>query len=162
MVLVALATEYESVICVAKFDRGLDQCIEHNLQIERRAADNLEHIGRRGLLLQRLPQLTEQARVFDGDDGLSSEALHQRDLLVRKRTDILATHEKDTNQFVPLQHWNGHKGSHTPSFDGRYIFEAPFNIALLRCNIGDMNHRFGRHQRAEIMFRTGTERGVPT
>ena len=54
----------------------LDQRIEHRLQIEGRAADDLEHVGGGGLLLQRLEivgalaQLVEQARVLDGDDGL--------------------------------------------------------------------------------------------
>ena len=41
----------------------LDQRVEHPLQIEGRAADDLEHVGGRGLLLQRLPQLLE-SRVF--------------------------------------------------------------------------------------------------
>src|SRR5262249_60459903 len=41
----------------------LDECIEHALQIEGRAADNFEHVGGRGLRLQRLSQLVEQARV---------------------------------------------------------------------------------------------------
>jgi len=33
--------------------RRFHQRIEHGLQVERRAADDLEHVGRRGLLLQR-------------------------------------------------------------------------------------------------------------
>ena len=49
--------------------------IEHGLQIERRAADDLEHVGGGGLLLQRLPQFVEQPRVLDGDDGLGGEVL---------------------------------------------------------------------------------------
>ena len=53
----------------------LDQRIEHGLQIERRAADDLEHVGGGGLLLQRFAQLVEQARVLDGDDGLRGEVL---------------------------------------------------------------------------------------
>src|SRR5262249_32070224 len=58
----------------------IDQRIEHGLQIEGRAADDLEHIGGGGLLLERLPQLVEQARVLDGDDGLGGERLEQSDL----------------------------------------------------------------------------------
>ena len=67
----------------------LDQCIEHGLQIESRAADDLEHIGSGGLLLQRFAQLVEQPRVLDGDDGLSSEVLDQLDLLIGERADLL-------------------------------------------------------------------------
>src|SRR6516225_10422688 len=55
---------------LAKASRRFDQCIKHCLQIEGRSADDLEHIGGGGLLLQRFAQLVEQARVLDGDNGL--------------------------------------------------------------------------------------------
>src|SRR5262245_47890764 len=45
--------------------------LEYRLKRARRAADDLEHLRRRSLLLQRLAQLVEQARVLDGDDGLA-------------------------------------------------------------------------------------------
>ena len=74
-----------------------DQCIEHGLQIEGRAADHFEHVGCRRLLLQRFAQITgalaqldQQPHVFDGDDGLVGEVLHQRNLLVGKWTNFLA------------------------------------------------------------------------
>jgi len=41
--------------------RRFDERVEHGLQIEGRAADDLEHVGGRGLLLQRFAQLFEQA-----------------------------------------------------------------------------------------------------
>ena len=56
-----------------------------DLQIEGRAADDLEHVGGGGLLLERFTQLVEQARVLDGDDGLSGEVLDQLDLLIGER-----------------------------------------------------------------------------
>ena len=59
----------------AKPGGRLDQRVEHRLQIERRAADDLEHVGGGGLLLERFAQLVEQARVLDGDDGLRGEVL---------------------------------------------------------------------------------------
>ena len=52
-----------------------DQRLQHRLQIEGRAADDLEHVGGGGLLLQRFAQLVEQPRVLDGDDGLGGEVL---------------------------------------------------------------------------------------
>ena len=64
--------------------------LQHGLQIEGRAADDLEHVGGGGLLLQRLPQFVEQPRVLDGDDGLGGEVLHQRDLLVGEWPNFLA------------------------------------------------------------------------
>ena len=55
--------------------RRLDQRVEHRLQIERRAADDLEHVGGGGLLLQRFAQFAEQPRVLDGDHRLGGEVL---------------------------------------------------------------------------------------
>ena len=51
----ALALEQPGVISVTQPRRRLDQCIEHGLQIEGRPADDLEHVGGGGLLLQRFP-----------------------------------------------------------------------------------------------------------
>ena len=63
--------------------------VEHRLQIDRRAADDLEHVAGRGLVFERFVQFAlarllrlEQPRVLDGDDGLVGEGLDQLDLLV--------------------------------------------------------------------------------
>ena len=74
---------------VAQASRRLDQRIEHGLQIEGRAADDLEHIGGGGLLLQRLAQLVEQTGILNRDDGLLGEVLDQRDLLLIEGADLL-------------------------------------------------------------------------
>ena len=58
---------------LAQPGRRFDQRVEHRLQIEGRAADDLEHVGGGGLLLQRFAQLVEQAGVLDGDDSLGGE-----------------------------------------------------------------------------------------
>ena len=64
--------------------------VEHRLQVERRAADDLQHVGGRGLLLQRLGEiarprlhLVEQAHVLDRDDRLVGEGLDELDLALR-------------------------------------------------------------------------------
>src|SRR5262245_50599055 len=67
--------------------RRFDQRVEYRLQIERRAANDLEHVGGGGLLLERLAQLVEQARVLDGDDGLRGEILDQIYLLIVEGSD---------------------------------------------------------------------------
>ena len=54
-----------AMVGFAKPRRRLDQRVKHGLQVERRAADDLEHVGSGGLLLQRFAQLVEQARVLD-------------------------------------------------------------------------------------------------
>ena len=64
-----------SHIGLAQPRHRFDQRVEHVLQIEGRAADDLEHVGGCGLLLQRFAQLVEQARVLDGNHGLVREIL---------------------------------------------------------------------------------------
>ena len=51
-------------------------------QFTGRTRDDLQHLGGRGLLLQRFAQLVKQARILDRDDGLRGEVLNQLDLLV--------------------------------------------------------------------------------
>jgi len=49
---------------LAQSRRRLDQRVEHGPQIEGRAANDFEHFGRCGLLLQRLFQLATEPRDF--------------------------------------------------------------------------------------------------
>src|SRR6202030_1702625 len=80
----ALTLEQKGMISLAQPRRRLDERIEHALQIEPRAAYNLEQVGGGGLLLQRfaeviraLTQLIEQPRILDRDDGMFGEGLQQ-------------------------------------------------------------------------------------
>ena len=75
--------------------RTLDDSIEHRLHVRRRAADDAEHLGRRGLMLQSLAQfrvallkLFKQPDVLDRDDRLVGEGFEQADLLVAERPDF--------------------------------------------------------------------------
>src|SRR6516165_2156665 len=63
----------EPLLGRAKPRRIFDKSFENGLEIERRAADDLEQLGRGGLLLQRFAQLIEQARVLDGDHSLGGK-----------------------------------------------------------------------------------------
>ena len=85
---VAVGTPNVRPLCVAQLAGRFCQRIKHLLQIERRPADDLEHVGRGRLLLKRLRQLArarldfvEQPHVLDGDHRLVGEGLEQRDLL---------------------------------------------------------------------------------
>ena len=75
---------------------GRYKSVEHRLKIESRAADDLQHLGGRGLLVQCLGQLVcalllriEEAHVLDGDHRLIGEGPQQPDLAVGKRSDML-------------------------------------------------------------------------
>src|SRR5262245_44398537 len=59
----ALRAKDTSHIRLAQSGGRFDQRIEHGLKIEGRAADDLEHVGGGGLLLQGFAQLVEQSRV---------------------------------------------------------------------------------------------------
>src|SRR5258708_33279989 len=92
----ALAHEEDRVEGITQMTCRLGQRVEHFLQIERRAADHLENIGSRSLLLQRLAQVVralaqfpEQSRILHGDDGLVGEIAEQLNLLVSKRLALL-------------------------------------------------------------------------
>jgi hypothetical protein len=66
--------------------------MEQRLQLARRAGNDTQHLRRRCLLLQRLAQLSEKARVLDGDDGLRGEIRHQFDLPVGEPPNLPARH----------------------------------------------------------------------
>ena len=61
---------------------AVEDLVEHRLRVGHRAADDLQHLGGRGLLLERLLGLVEQARVLDRDHRLVGERAQQADLLV--------------------------------------------------------------------------------
>ncbi|HEX8809782.1 MAG TPA: hypothetical protein VF760_12395, partial [Xanthobacteraceae bacterium] len=88
------------VISAAEPPGALDQRVKHRLQIEGRAANDLEHVGRGGLLLKRLAQFAEQARVLNRDDSLIREMLDQLDLPVSERLDLLTIDHNRADQLI--------------------------------------------------------------
>ena len=70
----------DAVVRFAQTNGAFYDRFEDRLRVGRRAADDLEDFGRRGLPLQRLPGLVEQAHVLDRDHGLRGERLDQRDV----------------------------------------------------------------------------------
>src|SRR5262249_37978052 len=82
-------TQDQRLVRLAQPRCRLDERLEHRLQIEGRAADDLEYVRGGGLLLQRLAQFVEQASILDGNDGLRGEVLDQIYLLVGERPDLL-------------------------------------------------------------------------
>ena len=96
----ACAAEPERIVFDERYDaaelgladtrRVLQHGLEDRLQLAGRTADDLQHVGGGGLLLQRFAQLVEQPGVLDGDDGLCGEILHQLDLLVAEWPHLLA------------------------------------------------------------------------
>src|SRR6516164_546995 len=130
-------------ICRAKPASRFDQRVEYCLEIEGRAADDLEHVSSRRLLLQRFAQLVEQPRVFDGDYGLGGEVLHQFDLFVTERAHFLAKHRYDTDRLAFLEHWYGKDRSVVSELHRGYRQRVAFEIRLFLCDVRVL-HRLPR------------------
>ena len=81
--------------------RGFGQRIEHGLQIERRAADHLEHVGGGGLLLQDriVVRSSLSSRVFSiAITAWAAKFCHQLDLLVGEGAHLLAVDRDGADQ----------------------------------------------------------------
>ena len=118
MIVVAAPLKDGRPVAVAEFCRRSRQRVEHCLQIERRAADNLQHIGGRGLLLQGLGQiararlnLVEHARVLDRDRRLIGEAAQQIQFPLAERTRWPA-HDDDRAQAAILPKHGRYRDRH--------------------------------------------------
>ena len=92
--------------------------IEHGLQVESRAADDLEHVGCRCLLLQRFAEfcrpcldLVEKADVLDRDHGLVGEGLQQRNLPGREKPGPRPGDIDGADRATVLEHWHCSDGA---------------------------------------------------
>src|SRR5262245_23306730 len=117
VVIFALRSTYVHRVRLTQAGRRLDERIEHRLQIERRPADDLEHVGSGSLLLQRFAQLVEQAGVLDGEDSLGGEVIDQRNLLVGERPNLLTVDGDCADQRILFEHWHHQEGPGTEGLD---------------------------------------------
>ena len=74
---------------IAEPHRLVEDRIEHRGEVAGRGIDDLQDFGGRGLLVERLARLGDEARVLHRDDGLRREVLQQRDLLVGEWPQLL-------------------------------------------------------------------------
>ena len=113
-----------------------DQGVEHSLEIEGRTADDLEHVRSGGLLLQGFPQLIEQPRILDRDDGLPGEILDQLDLLVGERPHLLPVDGDHADQRALLEHGHDEKRAGT-------IDQGDRLVGIFRSEVGDVDELLG-------------------
>ena len=120
-----VANANRAAISAAEFDCRGNQCAEHRLQIERRSADDLQHLGGRGLQLQRLRQiararlhLVEQAHVLDRDDGLVGEGLDKRDLPVGEAARLRTRQGDHADHFAVAVHRHRERAAIVAERDG--------------------------------------------
>src|SRR6516165_8673676 len=105
-----LLTESQHYIFNAANPRStFDDGVEYGLHIRRRPADNAQHLGRCGLMLQgfaqfrvALLQFFEQADVLNGNYRLASKGLKQLYLFLRERPNLLSTdHDRTDGSAFP-------------------------------------------------------------
>src|SRR6476620_1471316 len=77
---------------------------KHRLQLAGRRTDDLEHVSGGRLLLERFAQLAEQARVFDGNNGLRSKVCDKFNLFIRESPNFLTVNADCTDQHSFLEH----------------------------------------------------------
>ena len=87
--------------------------VEDRREIAGRGIDDLQHLGGRGLLLQRLARLGQEPRILHRNDRLRGEILQQRDLLVGERPHLPARREMMTKQPAVLAQRHRQHGADT-------------------------------------------------
>jgi hypothetical protein len=85
------------------------------------------------MLLQRLTQFIKKPRVLYGNDSLSGEVLHQRNLLVRKWPDFLAVDCDDAEYAFVLTQRHLHCGACSTEIDKGTALRITSAVRLLRC-----------------------------
>jgi hypothetical protein len=91
-----------AILDPAQAHRLFEDRVEHRREVAGRGLDDAEHLGGRGLLLQGLARLGQQARVLHRGDRLCRKILEQRDLLVGEGAHFGPVHDEDAYQRIIL------------------------------------------------------------
>ena len=108
MVQSPLVAEHVGLIGAAQARYRLYQGVQNGFEADRRPADRLQHVAGRRLLLERLAQLLEKTRVFDGNHSLVCECADERNLAVGETARSVPIYREAANELIPLQQWNSH------------------------------------------------------
>jgi hypothetical protein len=90
--------------------------IKDRLKLAGRTADDLEHVGSRGLLPEGLTQLAEQSRILNCDDCLGGECIHKFNLLVGERLHYWTREHEHTYRNPLSQHRDAEIAAITSQF----------------------------------------------
>jgi hypothetical protein len=140
----AIEEPYIDVGCSETLRGCLGDNVECSFGCGGRAGNGTQDIGAGGLIFERLPQLVEEARILDGDDGLGGEILDQLDLLFSERPYLLTINTDYTDQFISLEHWHrDDRLKATKLCAGNHKRIAP-NVGFSLSDIDELNDLF-RH-----------------
>src|SRR5262249_60451181 len=87
-------------------------------------------------------KLVKQACVLDCDHRLGCEILHQGNLLVVKRPNLLAVDDNRSDQLPLLEHRHGEKSSCARQFDKGDHEVITFNVSLLSREVVNVDYIF--------------------
>src|SRR6516162_10398843 len=151
-----------AVACPTEFGRVREHGLEYGLQVAPRSSNDLQHFGRRGLLLQgfseiigALAQLVKQSRVLDGDDSLRGEVLDQLDLFLGEWPHLGAVDEESADQLVRFEHRNRNARSRTAISDRRtlLLFGRPVhNMDYLFCLTNAAKQLAGLRSKSALLY----------
>ena len=127
--------------------RGIfEQLPEDRVQFACRRADDLQHVGGCGLMLQRFAQvggfrlhLFEQAGVLDGDHRLVGEGLHQIDLALGERAGLRSRQYQHAFDIVVPEHRHAKRPANSVQgalghFHFRVRKDIGYDFDLPRCD----------------------------
>src|SRR3954466_3092429 len=90
--ILAVISRHQAECALAQPQRLFQHRAEHRGEVAGRGVDDLQHLGGRGLLLQRLTRFGNETRILDCDDRLRREVLEKCDLLVGERAHLAAVY----------------------------------------------------------------------
>ena len=96
--------------------RARDDCPEHRLEIECRLADDPQHITGRGLTIERVFRLVEEADVLDSDDRLIGKGLDELDLAVGERAHLVPSERDHAKKDALPCHRDSKHGAESTDF----------------------------------------------
>jgi hypothetical protein len=159
---VAFAPEKPDMIRVAQLSGRLCKRVQHPLQVEGRAADDLEHVGGGSLLLQRFAQFIQQASVLDGNHCLFGKITQKLDLLVDKGVNLLTVNVNHADQFVFFKHGDGEYRPKAAKLHGGNDMRIACTISRTFHRVGDVNYLLCQCHAAKCGIRPGAYRSAPT
>ena len=115
------------------------------MKIERRAADHLEHVGGRGLLLQRFAQSIEQPRILNRDDGLGGEAGDQLDLGAIEPTYLFAVDSDGADHLVAVEHRHRENSPSLCELSGGDQRRIAIKVGLFERDVGKLDRPLRFH-----------------
>ena len=154
----AVLADQEHALLVAREQAlaALQDLLEHRPAVGDRAADHAQHLGGRGLLLERLLGLVEEARVLDRDHRLVGEGLEQGDLARQER----AAPRRATTTIAPMPRSSSSKGANENRLPSPLASIAATNpggnIGIV--DVGVVHDPTLGHRERRRALRTGRER----